>query len=72
MPHWLECRLPTDMPMNTRIESIRNLWILFEARDWAGARRLFADQASMTWHTSGERMLDADAIVRVNAIYPEG
>ena len=26
----------------------------------------------MTWPCSNERLLDADAIVRVNAIYPEG
>ncbi|MEP7098861.1 MAG: hypothetical protein ABI781_00035 [Burkholderiales bacterium] len=48
------------------------LWTLFQARDWAGARRLFNDQATLTWHASGERLLDADAIIRVNAIYPEG
>ncbi|CAN5854809.1 nuclear transport factor 2 family protein [soil metagenome] len=51
---------------------VEALWTRFEARDWAGARRLFADDATLTWHTSGERMLDADAIIRVNAIYPEG
>ena len=58
--------------MDKRLAAVRSLWSLFEARDWATARRLFADNATMTWHTSGERMLDADAIIRVNAAYPEG
>ena len=58
--------------MDERLAAVRSLWSLFEARDWATARRLFADNATMTWHTSGERMLDADAIIRANAAYPEG
>lgn len=62
--------MPTPMP--TRINAVAALWSLFQARDWAAARRLFADTATLTWHTSGERMRDADAIIRVNAQYPEG
>ena len=62
--------------MNTRTQhrhdQIVALWTRFEARDWVGARSLFADGATLVWHTSGERFLDADAIIRVNAIYPEG
>ena len=58
--------------MDTRLAAIRSLWAMFQARDWAGARRLLADGATLTWHTSGERLLDADAIIRVNAVYPEG
>ena len=58
--------------MDTRIAAVRSLWTSFQARDWAAARRLFTDSASLTWHASGERMLDADAIIRVNATYPEG
>ena len=56
----------------TRARCIEALWTRFEARDWAGARHLFADTATLTWHATGERFLDADAIIRVNAIYPEG
>ncbi len=58
--------------MNARIEAVHSLWSLFEARNWEAARRLFADGASLNWHTSGERMLNADAIIRVNAAYPQG
>ncbi len=58
--------------VDTRVATVASLWASFEARDWAGARRLFADDASMTWHASGERLLNADAIIRVNAVYPEG
>ena len=61
-----------DTRMDTHIATVRSLWALFQARDWAAARRLFADTATLTWHTSGERMLNADAIIRVNAVYPEG
>jgi uncharacterized damage-inducible protein DinB len=62
----------TAAQMNTRLVTVQALWSLFQGRDWVAARRLLADHARMTWHTSGERLLDADAIIRVNAIYPEG
>ena len=55
-----------------RARCVEALWGRFEARDWAGARQLFSDTATLTWHSSGERFLEADAIIRVNAIYPEG
>ena len=62
--------------MNTltqhRHDQVKALWTRFEARDWAGARQLFADGAVLVWHASGESILDADSIIRVNAIYPEG
>ncbi len=53
-------------------DQVAALWAFFQARDWVGARRLFNDAATLTWHASGERLLDADAIIRVNSIYPEG
>jgi len=58
--------------MDEHLAVVQLLWSSFEACDWPTARCLFADNATMTWHTSGERMLDADAIIRVNAAYPEG
>jgi hypothetical protein len=58
--------------MENQLAAVHALWSSFEARDWPAARRLFADAATLTWHTSGERMFNADAIIRVNAIYPEG
>ena len=51
---------------------VRTLWARTQARDWSGVRSLFAPDASAVWWTSGERFLDREAIVRVNAIYPEG
>jgi len=51
---------------------VRTLWACFEARDWAGARTLLADDACLHWVASDEYFDDADAIIRVNAIYPEG
>lgn len=51
---------------------VRTLWACFQARDWAAARRLLADDAQLHWLASDEFLDDADAIIRVNAIYPEG
>jgi GNAT superfamily N-acetyltransferase len=51
---------------------VRTLWACFQARDWAAARKLFNEDANVHWFASGEHLLDADAIIRVNAIYPEG
>jgi hypothetical protein len=58
--------------MDRQLATVHALWSSFEARDWSAARRLFTHDATLTWHTSGERMLNADAIIRVNAIYPDG
>jgi ketosteroid isomerase-like protein len=55
-----------------RQDRVRRLWQAFEARDWAGAQALFAPDAVCDWWTSGERFTGADAIVGVNAAYPEG
>ena len=56
----------------TAVDTVRQLWARFQARDWAGARALLQDDASMHWVASGEHLLDADAIIKVNNIYPEG
>jgi GNAT superfamily N-acetyltransferase len=55
-----------------RVATVRACWAHFQARDWPAARALFADDAQLFWRASGEHLLDADAIIRVNAIYPEG
>jgi len=55
-----------------RIETVHALWQRFEARDWAGARTLLRDDAKLHWPTSGEHFGDADAAIKVQAIYPEG
>lgn len=55
-----------------RAAIVRTLWACIQARDWSGARALFADDAQLHWPASGELMGDADTLIRVNAIYPEG
>ena len=62
----------TDRDAEHRAATVRALWAHFQARDWAGARALLADDAQLYWRASGEHLLDGDAIIRVNAIYPEG
>ena len=54
------------------VEVVRSLWQRFEARDWVGARALLRDDAALHWPTSGEHFDDADAAIKVQAIYPEG
>lgn len=54
------------------VELVRSLWQRFEARDWVGARSLLRDDAALHWPTSGEHFDDADAAIKVQAIYPEG
>ena len=51
---------------------VRSLWDRFERRDWTGARRLLADDAIMTWICTAERFRGGDAVIAVNAAYPEG
>ena len=51
---------------------VRCLWAHVQARDWPAARTLLADDAQLHWVASGEWLLDADAIIRVQALYPEG
>jgi len=54
------------------VSIVLTLWQRFERRDWAAARRLLADDAIMTWVASAERFHGGDAIIAVNAAYPEG
>lgn len=62
----------TDQDPAHRAATVRSFWAQVQARDWAGARALLADRATLHWPASGEHLGDADAIIRVNAIYPEG
>lgn len=61
-----------DAATQARVDTVRSLWANFQARQWEAARRFFRDDATMHWVASGEHLLDADAIVRVDQIYPEG
>lgn len=63
---------PTETDPAHQAATVRALWASFQARDWAAARRFLADDATLFWRASGEHLLDGDAIIRVQAIYPEG
>ena len=63
---------PADTDPAHHAATVRALWASFQARDWAAARRFLADDATLFWRASGEQLLDADAIIRVQVIYPEG
>ena len=63
---------PADTDLAHRAATVCALWASFQARDWPAARAMLADDARLYWRASGEHLLDADAIIRVNALYPEG
>lgn len=58
--------------VNARQQTVRRLWAAYQARDWAAAREQLAPQLRCTWWSSGERFDGAEAVVHVNAVYPEG
>ena len=51
---------------------VRTFWACLQARHWTRARALLHDDATMHWASSGEHFDNADAIIRVQVIYPEG
>lgn len=63
---------PADTDPAHHAATVRALWASFQARDWAAARGYLADDATLFWRASSEHLLDADAIIRVQVIYPEG
>ena len=60
------------MPLTPSLRAVRGLWAAFQARDWVAARALLADGLEARWWTSGELFAGADALIEVNARYPEG
>lgn len=54
------------------VEVVRGLWALFQARRWQEAQGLLAPDAVCTWWATGERITGAEAVIHVNAVYPEG
>ncbi len=64
--------VPTAADPEHRCAAVRTLWAHVQARDWAAMRAALADGCTMHWPATRERFLDADAIVRVQTIYPEG
>ena len=51
---------------------VQRFWSLYEARRWAEAQALLAPSAECLWWATQERFRGADAVVHVNAVYPEG
>jgi GNAT superfamily N-acetyltransferase len=63
---------PTADDAEHRCALVRALWAHVQARDWAAMRAAFAEDAVLHWPVTAERFDGAEAIVRVNAVYPEG
>ena len=63
---------PSTDDAEHRCALVRAMWAHAQARDWAGMRAAFCDDAVLHWPVTGERFDGADTIVRVNAEYPEG
>lgn len=51
---------------------VRRFWALYQARQWSAAQALLHPQAVCRWWATAERFDGAEAIVHVNAVYPEG
>ena len=51
---------------------VQRFWALYQARRWAEAQSLLAPHAECLWWATQERFRGADAVVHVNAVYPEG
>ena len=53
-------------------EVIRALWDRIQARDWAAAAELVADDAVIDWPASSERIAGRANYIALNSEYPEG
>jgi ketosteroid isomerase-like protein len=53
-------------------EIIRELWHRTQARDWTGVGELLAEDVTVEWPVSGERIVGRQNYVSINAEYPEG
>jgi GNAT superfamily N-acetyltransferase len=63
---------PTADDAEHRCALVRALWAHVQARDWVAMRAAFAADATLDWPCTGERLVGAELIVRINAEYPEG
>ena len=59
-------------PAANPLQVVRQLWALFQARDWVAARQLMHSDLTAQWWASGETLQGADTFIAVNAEYPEG
>lgn len=51
---------------------VHRFWALIEVRRWDEVRALLSPRAQCFWWATRERFDGAEAIVHVNAVYPEG
>jgi GNAT superfamily N-acetyltransferase/ketosteroid isomerase-like protein len=68
----LSATAPSGDDAEHRCALVRALWAHVQARDWAGMRAAFHDDAVMHWPVTDERLEGAEVIVGVNTEYPEG
>lgn len=54
------------------LDLVQRFWALYQARRWAEAQALLAPSAECLWWSTQERFRGAEAVVHVNAVYPEG
>ncbi len=60
------------MPVTPSVQAVRRFWAALQARDWSAARACLYDGVETVWWTSGERIAGAQALIEINAGYPEG
>jgi hypothetical protein len=60
------------MPATPSVRAVRRFWAALQARNWPKARSCLYDDIETMWWTSGERIIGADALIDLNARYPEG
>lgn len=58
--------------MSPALRQVGRYWAAIQARDWTLARAQLAPDVVCRWWATGERFDGADAVIRVNAVYPEG
>jgi limonene-1,2-epoxide hydrolase len=54
------------------VEVVRGYWECMQARDWAAAGALLAEDVRVEWPVTRELIVGRAAVVAVNADYPEG
>ncbi|AXK31777.1 nuclear transport factor 2 family protein [Streptomyces armeniacus] len=54
------------------LKVVEALWQRIEARDWAGAGELLAEDAVVEWPVTAERIVGRANFLAVNSEYPEG
>ena len=58
--------------MSPALRQVGRYWAALQARDWALARAQLAPDAVCRWWATGEGFEGADAVIHINAVYPEG